>query len=113
MEKIKEALYLKVFCKKGVLKNFSKFLAKRLRWSLFFNKFAGPQPATLLKKNHRHRKTHRMIVSTVSKLFIKRPNFTLNLNSLDVTSLFLYLLEKSKNLWFSDTFREYRKRPVE
>ena len=54
-----------------------------------------------------------MIVSTVSKLFIKRPNFTLNLNSFDVTSLFLYLLEKSKNLWFSGTFRGYRKRPVE
>ena len=30
-----------VFCKKGVLKNFSKFTGKHLRMSFFFNKVAG------------------------------------------------------------------------
>ena len=30
-----------VFCKKGVLKNFSKFTGKHLCQSLFFNKVAG------------------------------------------------------------------------
>ena len=30
-----------VFCKKGVLKNFTKFTGKHLRQSLFFNKVAG------------------------------------------------------------------------
>ena len=27
-------------------------------------------------------------------------------------SLFLYLLKRSENLWFSDVFRGYRKRPA-
>ena len=39
-----------VFCKKGALKNFAKFTAKRLCQSLFFNEVAGLRPATLLKK---------------------------------------------------------------
>ena len=30
-----------VFCKKGVLRNFTKFTGKHLRQSLFFNKVAG------------------------------------------------------------------------
>ena len=38
-----------VFCKKGVLKNFTKFTEKHLCQSLFFNKAAG-LPAFLLKK---------------------------------------------------------------
>ena len=32
---------LKVFCKKGALKNFAKFTEKHLRQSLFFKKVAG------------------------------------------------------------------------
>ena len=39
-----------VFCKKGVLRNFAKFIGKRLCRSLFFNKVAALRPATLLKK---------------------------------------------------------------
>ena len=39
-----------VFCKKGVLRNFTKFTGKRLCQSLFFNKVAGLWAATLLKK---------------------------------------------------------------
>ena len=35
-----------VFCKKGVLKNFTKFTGKHLCQSLFFNKVAGLRPAT-------------------------------------------------------------------
>ena len=38
-----------VFCKKAVLKNFSKFTRKHLYQGLFFNKVAGLRPATLLK----------------------------------------------------------------
>ena len=30
-----------VFCKKGILKGFTKFTGKHLRWSLFFNEVAG------------------------------------------------------------------------
>ena len=44
-----------VFCKKGVLKHFSKFTGKHLSWILFFNKVAGLRPATLLKKKIPHR----------------------------------------------------------
>ena len=39
-----------IFCKKGALRNFSKFTGKHLCQSLFFNKFAGLTPVTLLKK---------------------------------------------------------------
>ena len=38
-----------VFCEKGVLKIFVKFTAKHLFQSLYFDKFAGLRPATLLK----------------------------------------------------------------
>ena len=40
----------KVFCKKGVLRNFATFTGKQLCQSFFFNKVAGLMPATLLKK---------------------------------------------------------------
>ena len=36
--------------KKGVLRNFTKFIGKHLCRSLFFDKVAGLRPATLLKK---------------------------------------------------------------
>ena len=39
-----------MFCKKGVLKNFTKFTEEYLCQSLFFNKVAGLKPTNLLKK---------------------------------------------------------------
>ena len=39
----------------GFLKNFTKFIGKRLCQSLFFNKVAGLRPANLLKKRLRHK----------------------------------------------------------
>ena len=44
-----------VFCKNGVLENFTKFTWRHLCQSLFFNKVAGLSPATLLKKRLWHR----------------------------------------------------------
>ena len=44
-----------VFCNNGVLRKFAKFIGKHLRQSLFFNKVADSQPATLLKKRLWHR----------------------------------------------------------
>ena len=41
----------KVFCRKGVLRNFAKFTEKYQCPSLFFNKVAGLRPGTLLKAN--------------------------------------------------------------
>ena len=38
------------YIKKAALKNFEKFIGKHLRQSLFFNKFVGLRPTTLLKK---------------------------------------------------------------
>ena len=46
---------MEVFCKKGALKNFAKFIGKHLYQGLFFNKVAGLRPATLLKKRLWHR----------------------------------------------------------
>ena len=42
-------------CKKGVLRNFTKFTGKHLCQGLFFNEVAGLRPATLLKKRLLHR----------------------------------------------------------
>ena len=44
-----------VYCKKGVLRNFTEFIGKHLRQSLFFNKNAGLRHVTLLKKRVWHR----------------------------------------------------------
>ena len=41
--------------RKGVLRNFVKFIGKHLRQSLSFNKVAGLRPATLLKKRLWHK----------------------------------------------------------
>ena len=40
----------KVFCEKGVLRNFEKFTGKHPCQRLFFNKLAGLRPVTLFKK---------------------------------------------------------------
>ena len=45
----------KVFCEKGVLRNFTKFTGKHLCQSLFFDKVTGLRPVTLLKKRLWHR----------------------------------------------------------
>ena len=39
------------FRKKGVFRNFRKFKGKSLSQRLFFHKFAGLRPATLLKRD--------------------------------------------------------------
>ena len=44
-----------VLCKKGILRNFGKFIEKHMCQKLFFNKVAGLRPATLLKKSLCHR----------------------------------------------------------
>ena len=44
-----------VFCKKGILKIFAKFIEKHLCQSFLFNKVAFVRPATLLKKRLWHR----------------------------------------------------------
>ena len=43
------------FIRKGVLRNFTKFLGKHLFQSVFFNKVAALKPATLSKKRLWHR----------------------------------------------------------
>ena len=45
-----------MFCKKGVLRNFTELTGKILFQSLFFYKLAGLRPATLLTKRLWHRR---------------------------------------------------------
>ena len=45
-----------MFCKKGILRNFTKFTGKHHFQSLFFYKLAALRPATLLKKRLSHRR---------------------------------------------------------
>ena len=47
--------HLELFCQKGVLKNFAKFIRKHLCQRLFFNIVASLRPATILKKRLWHR----------------------------------------------------------
>ena len=49
----------KVFCKKGLLRNYVKFTGKHLYQSLFFNKVTGLKPATLSKQ--RLKKTYFLV----------------------------------------------------
>ena len=55
IEQIQKQSCPKVFCKKGVIRNFTKFTGKYLRPSLFFDKVVGLRPATLLRKRLWHR----------------------------------------------------------
>ena len=60
-----------VFCKKGVLRNFSKLTEKHVCQSLFFNKVAGLTSATLLKKRLWH-----WCFPVKFKKFLSTPFFT-------------------------------------
>ena len=77
-----------VFCKKGVLRNFAKFIGKRLCQSLFFDKVAGLRPATLLKK----RLWHRRFPVTFAK-FLRTPFLTEHLWWLLLYDLFSECLQ--------------------
>ena len=89
-----------VFCKKGVLKNFTKFTGKGLCQSLFFNKIAG------LKK----RLWHRCPVNFVK--FLRTPFFVEHLWWLLPPFLsnvpISYSLKAPENLWFFSVFRGYK-----
>ena len=60
-----------VFCKKGVLENFTKFTGKHLCWSLFFNKVAGLRPESILKKRLQHRCFPLNLVKFLKNSFFK------------------------------------------
>ena len=87
-----------VFCKKGVLRNFTRFTGKHLFQSLFFNNVAGPRSPTLLKKRpwHRYRTPPRDCLCT---LFI---HYILSVFITDVTTiicpLHLLLINSRPNL---------------
>ena len=112
-----------VFCKKAVIRNFAKFTGKHLCQSLLFI------------KNCRHKASASNFIKkeTLAQVFfcefceISRNNFCYRippvavsaqkqaltqLNLFNATDLFLYPLEIFKNLWFSDVFKGYWKRPV-
>ena len=57
--------------KKGVPRNFAKFIWKHLCQSLFLNKVAGIWPATLFKKRLWHRCFHVNFVKFLRTLFLQ------------------------------------------
>ena len=61
-----------MFCKKGVLKNFSNFTGKHLWQSLFFNKAPGVRPATLLKERLWHRCFPVNFAKSLTTTFLKK-----------------------------------------
>ena len=60
-----------MFCKKGVLRIFTKFTGKHLCQRLFSNKIAGLRPATLLKTSFWHRCFPVNFVKFLRKLFLQ------------------------------------------
>ena len=62
-----------MFCKKGVLRNFTRFTGKHLFQSLFFNNVAGPRSPTLLKKRPWHRCVPVNFVKILRTFFYRTP----------------------------------------
>ena len=60
-----------MFCKKGVLRIFTKFTGKHLCQRLFSNKIAGWRTATLLKKSFWHKCFPVNFVKFLRKLFLQ------------------------------------------
>ena len=88
--------------KKGVLRNFAKFLRKHLCHSLFFNKVAGLRAATLLKK----RLWHRCFPMNFAK-FLRTPflqNTSWRLLLMQSNFLSLYSLIKQFSIFLCSTF---------
>ena len=73
-----------VFCKIGVLKNVAKLTGKQLCCSLFFNKFAGLQPATLLINRIQQRCSSVTFAKFLERLLLW---FNLHIFSLRITFL--------------------------
>ena len=84
-----------VFCKKGALRNFTKFTGKHLCQSLFSNKVAGLRPATLLKK----RPWHRCFLMNFTK-FLRTPFYIEHLWCLLLFDSYFMFIAKGK-LYFS------------
>ena len=80
----------KVFCEKGVLRNFTKFTGKHRLQSFFFNKVATlfKKPVTLLKERLWHRRFlccfHRWLLLHFYRLF-KRWSFPLRISQVNMT----------------------------
>ena len=60
-----------MFCKKGVLRIFTKFTGKHLCQRLFSNKIAGLRTATLLKKSFWHKCFPVNFVKFLRKIFLQ------------------------------------------
>ena len=88
-----------VFCKKGVLRNFAKFVGKHLCRSLYFNKVADP---TLLKQRLWHRYFSVTFAQILRKTFLTEHLRWLLLYIIILVTLLLILkicLSVEVNFW--------------
>ena len=85
--------------KKGVLRNFSKFIAKHLCQSLFFDKVAGLRPAALLKKRLWHKFFRHTGIPGLWTLNSRRWILDSGLWTLD-TVVDCWRTESEPSLWF-------------
>ena len=97
-----------VFCKKGVLRNVTKFTGKHLCQSLFLNKVAGLRPVTLLKMRVWHRCFSVNFAKFLRTLFIIEHLWWLfltgalqNLNAQLLLSLYWYLQNLNPSWYIS------------
>ena len=87
-----------LFYKKSVLRNFAKFTGEHLCWILFFTKFAGLRPATLLKMRLWHRRFPVSFVKSLRTPFLKNTS----------RGLLLYGFSLSKLEKLSSASEEYK-----
>ena len=96
-----------VFCKKGVLKNFTKFTRKHLCQSLFFNKVAGLRPETcnFIKKIIWHRNFPENFVKFLRTPFLTQHLLWLLLHVLDNIIFFFHNFDKLGKTSSNDNLR--------
>ena len=103
--------HTEVFCKKGLLRNFAKFTKKYFCESLCFSKVAGLKPEKgsgfLLEKSS----WWMQLRYWDREGCCHGPQYEEFLTYL-IPLVILYPMKTSENLWFSDTFREHRKKLV-
>ena len=98
-----------VFCKKSVLKNFTKFTGKHLCQSLFFNKVAGLRPETcnFIEKIIWHKIFPENFAKFPRTPFLTQHLWWLLLHVLDNISFFFHNFDKQRKTSSNDNARVF------
>ena len=92
-----------VFCKKDVLKNFTRFTGKHFCWSLFFNKVAGLRLESLFKKRLEHGCFPLNLVKFFNNSFLRTPLVAASIQKVYFCQIFVKkkMLNLFSTYWFN------------